>query len=86
MNIKIDELGRIVIPKGIRMRLDIKSLDELKIETTDDKIIITKNKNKLKEFIEELKYNEEINLKNNLDNVVTISYVIERLKEINNKQ
>ena len=39
----------------------------------------------LKEFINELKYNQEVNLKNNYENRVDIDYVIERLEDIYNK-
>lgn len=34
------------------------------------------------EFIEELKHNQNINIKNNLENRVDIDYVIERLEDI----
>lgn len=36
----------------------------------------------LSEFIEELKENQDINYKNNLENRVDIDYVIERLEDI----
>lgn len=36
----------------------------------------------LKEFIEELKYNQNINIKNNLENRVDLDYIIERLEDI----
>lgn len=42
MKRKIDELGRIVIPKEMRKELDIKENDPLNIEVQDNKIIITK--------------------------------------------
>ena len=42
MNRKIDELGRIVIPKEIRRELNIDSGDTLKIETQGKAIILTK--------------------------------------------
>lgn len=38
---KIDNLGRVVIPKEIRAALNIKSGDELNIELKSGKIIIT---------------------------------------------
>lgn len=36
----------------------------------------------LNEFIEELKHNQNINYKNNLENRVDIDYVLERLEDI----
>ena len=39
---KIDNLGRIVIPKEIRKELNIKDYDELKITTDGKQVIITK--------------------------------------------
>ena len=46
VNRKIDELGRIVIPREIRNNLNIKSYDELNIEVNNDSIILTKKNNK----------------------------------------
>ena len=40
---KVDELGRIVIPIGLRRRLDICEKDALKIYTSDDAIILKKD-------------------------------------------
>lgn len=43
-------------------------------------------KNKIKEFLEELIYNQDINFKKGLENRINIDYVIERLQDIiNNK-
>ena len=42
MNRKIDDLGRIVLPKEMRTQLDIKENDPLNLELQDNKIIITK--------------------------------------------
>ncbi len=39
---KVDELGRIVLPKDIRARYDIEEKDPLEIYVEDDKIIIKK--------------------------------------------
>ena len=39
---RIDELGRIVIPKEIRKNLKIKSSDELEIKVIDNKVILSK--------------------------------------------
>lgn len=57
MNRKIDELGRIVIPKEIRKRLKVEPFDIFTIEVNDDKIILSKTKNSLMMFLEnEIKY------------------------------
>ena len=39
---RIDELGRIVIPKDIRKRLSIKTNDTLEIGMDGDKIVLNK--------------------------------------------
>ena len=39
---KIDDLGRIVIPKELRKSLNIKNSDDLEIKAIDDKIILEK--------------------------------------------
>ncbi len=39
---KVDELGRIVIPKELRSKLDIKDKDSMEIYVEDDKIILKK--------------------------------------------
>ena len=44
MNRKIDDLGRIVLPKEMRRQLDIKENDPLNIELQDNKIIKIKSK------------------------------------------
>lgn len=41
MNRKIDDLGRLVIPKEMRKQLGIKNNDSVNIECTGNKIIIT---------------------------------------------
>lgn len=40
---KVDELGRIVIPIGLRRRLDISEKDSLRIYVSDDSIILKKD-------------------------------------------
>lgn len=45
-----------------------------------------KNKEMLEEFIKELEYNQNINIKKDLENRINIDYVIERLKDINKKK
>ena len=39
---KVDELGRIVIPKELRKNLNIKNSDDLEISIDNDKIILEK--------------------------------------------
>lgn len=41
----VDELGRIVIPKEMRKKMDIASSDPIEIYVEDDKIILQKYKN-----------------------------------------
>ena len=36
----------------------------------------------LKELLQELKYNRNINIKNNLENIVDLDYIINRLEDI----
>lgn len=53
---KIDELGRIVIPKEIRNNLNINVNDELEIYVSDNKIVLEKYSklDNIKEFIKNL--------------------------------
>ncbi len=39
---KVDELGRIVLPSGLRKKFNIQEKDSLEIFTDDDKIILKK--------------------------------------------
>lgn len=39
-------------------------------------------KKELKEFLEELKYNQNINFTKNLENRIDIDYIIERIENI----
>ncbi len=41
----VDELGRIVIPKEMRTKMDISSSDPIEIYVEDDKIILQKYRN-----------------------------------------
>ena len=67
---KIDNLGRIVIPKDFRYILDIKNNDELNIDLKDDKIIISKpGKSEAEQRVEELE-KENKQLKNDLEFVL----------------
>lgn len=51
---KIDELGRLVIPKEIRNTLGFKPGDEIKIEIKNNQIILEKEKSiNIKEYIQE---------------------------------
>lgn len=51
---KIDELGRLVIPKEIRNTLGLKPGDEIKIEIKNNQIILEKeNSINIKEYIQE---------------------------------
>lgn len=79
MNRQIDEFGRLVIPKDVRVKLGIRPQDKLKIEVNNYKIIIEKeNKdNSLNNLIEELKLRKDYNK-------IDISYIIERLEDIKN--
>ncbi|MBP3920817.1 MAG: AbrB/MazE/SpoVT family DNA-binding domain-containing protein [Bacilli bacterium] len=59
MNRKIDDLGRLVIPKEMRNKLGIKDNDPVNIECIENKIIITNPsevdyKARVKEAIEKL--------------------------------
>ena len=40
----------------------------------------------MQEFIDELKYNKQINIEKGLENRVDIDYVIERLEDIQEKE
>ena len=51
---RIDELGRIVIPKEIRKSYKINNYDELELTAIDDKIVITKSIG-IKEYKEKIK-------------------------------
>lgn len=57
MNRKIDELGRIVIPKEIRNYLNINNNDCLAIEIKDNSIVLTKEFD-LEEWLNERIANE----------------------------
>jgi len=81
---RIDELGRIVIPKEIRKNYKINNYDELELTSIDDKIIITKSigiieyKDKLKKYISLIKklinydliiFNKNIIVESSFDNL-----------------
>jgi len=82
---KVDELGRIVIPKKIRKQFDIKDNEILIMSTTEDKIILKKEIEEDKEFKKLL---EKVSLiKENFDidfliaNDYKIIYTTENYKE-----
>ena len=52
---KIDDLGRLVIPYTLRRKIGLENLELANIELEDDKIIITKAGENLKEKIEKRK-------------------------------
>lgn len=51
MNRKIDDLGRIVIPKEMRNKLNIKEGDEVNIRCNGNEIIISKENKPIRYFI-----------------------------------
>ncbi len=55
MNRSIDKLGRIVIPKEIRKKLKIEDFSILNIEVVDEKIVLTKNADKMENISNKLK-------------------------------
>lgn len=57
MTRKIDELGRLVIPKEIREQLEIDKNTILKIELEDNRIVISKDES---EYSKMLYANEEL--------------------------
>ncbi len=72
---RIDELGRIVIPKEIRKAFNIRNFDELEISIDNDKIII-------KKILKLYKYKEKFyNFMNILSNSLTM-LIIEDFKII----
>ena len=54
MNRKIDDLGRMVIPKEMRDELNIKTGDKLKIELVGKKIMVSKANDKFDDYLTEL--------------------------------
>lgn len=95
---RIDELGRIVIPKEIRKNYKINNYDELELTSIDDKIIITKSigiieyKDKLKKYISLIKklinydliiFNKNIIVESSFDNL-SGEFVIDLNEDFNN--
>ena len=77
MNRTIDSLGRLVIPKEMRDKLNLKNGDEVAIELLDNKIIIT-NPNKEDKFGNWLK---DMQLLHEDDK--TINWIAEKYQELN---
>jgi AbrB family looped-hinge helix DNA binding protein len=64
MNKRIDELGRLCIPKAMRNELGINDNDLVNIECKDNKIIISnakeiRSREEIKNFLERLKANDD---------------------------
>ena len=58
---KIDNLGRVVIPKSIRKALNVEHNDEISMHVENQALIITKNNNVSREYtIETSHYSKEI--------------------------
>ena len=77
---RIDDLGRVVIPKVIRKRIGIEEGDSLEIFVNDEEIILRKYETSvgLKELVRRL-YNEYTDIKCDMDTVTAK----EILKHIN---
>ena len=76
---KIDDLGRIVIPKEIRNNLNIKSFDDLEIYVESNKIVL--NKISTEEF---LKSNSKLIIDSTSDLVDIKIYITDKEKVITN--
>ena len=80
---RIDELGRIVIPKQIRNTFKIKDFDELELYIENDNIIIKKTggilliKDKLNDFLQYIKKYNNINAFITDKNTIIASNIIE---------
>lgn len=77
---KVDDLGRITIPKEIRGNLGIELGQELVIESDNEKIILSKPKKK-ENFLELLEEARKVLERNNADNTM-----YELLDNISNKE
>lgn len=79
----IEELWKVNVehltPEAFRLfNVIIKIIDERDIMKTE----LNARDKQLKEFIEELEYNQKINEQKNLENRVDIDYIIERLEDL----
>ena len=79
---KVDELGRIVLPKELRKTLDINAGDDFQI-FLDNENIILKKYNKLRNYKKEL-----INIINSFSNILkyNIYFIINNRDLLNNKR
>ena len=78
--VKVDDVGRIVIPKKIRKKFNIETNDYLLLTTTNHEIIMKKENTdlKYKNLLEKLKYiNKTFNFDIIMINNRTISYTTE---------
>ena len=75
---RIDSLGRIVLPKSIRKSLNIKNSDEVEIECSQDKIIISKYNivEKNEEIVEDIICVLKNYLPKNLSVVITDTNIV----------
>lgn len=82
---RIDDLGRIVIPKEIRKRMGIEEGDPLEIFVASEEIILRKHEISigLKELVRRL-YNEFADIRSDIDSVIAeeIFKHIDALQEI----
>ena len=78
MNRKIDELGRIVIPKEIRKQLGIKTGDELEIKVVNGQIILSN-------FEEKLKLDQLLELISHYDNKLNPEFKQKAINIMTNK-
>ncbi len=80
---KIDELGRIVVPKEIRKNLNIRNGEDVQIYIEDDKIILRKYQKMLSIREQALKYLCKLNKLTSKDIVITD---LEKVIVTNNKE
>lgn len=78
MNRSIDNLGRLVIPKEMRDKLNLKNGDEVTIKLENDKIVIM-NPTKEDKFEDWL---EDMHLLHEDDK--TINWILDKYKELKN--
>ena len=90
MNKRIDSLGRVVIPKDYRKKLNINDGELLNIEYENDRIVISKKEieDKIKKFLNLIINNMSIYFKKNIiffdisGNVYNLNDIIEFVKNL----